>query len=203
MSEKEKLVRFKENPFLDKLVVRTRNKSVQVNPMGQKQDVYINERTGEIAGTEVRTYKRVDDAEFVKVFTANIALTFDLKSAGIKAFNVLMWVVQKSAIEKDLVVLDSYTLDDFNDFHEKKLSLSTFKRGINELIKAQIIARNVRGGFYYINPNFVFNGNRILFQTIIERRSKNAKYDKHINDLNDVYEDQQEINFKEGEDENE
>lgn len=183
---KDKLVRFKENPFLDKLVVRTRAKSIQVSPIGKDADIYINERTGEAAGTEVRTYKQVDDAEFVKLFTANIALTFDLKSAGIKAFNVLMFTIQKSAIERDLIALDQYSLDDFNNFNEKKLSLSTFKRGINELIKAQIIARNVRLGFFYINPNFCFNGNRIVFQTIIERKMDGMEYDKSINDLNNL-----------------
>lgn len=179
-----KVVRYKENPFLDKLVVRTRTKSVEVAPIGKKSDVYINEATGEVAGTEVRTYKKVDDAEFVKLFTANIALTFDLKSAGIKAFNVLMYTVQRKAIERDIIAFDHYTLEDFNDFHEKKLSLSTFKRGINELIKAQIIARNIRGGHFYINPNFCFNGNRIVFQTIIEKKEKGLEYDKkdeHIN----------------------
>ena len=180
------IVRFKENPFLDKLVVRTRTKSVEVAPIGKEKDVYINGTTGEVAGTEVRTYKKVDDAEFVKLFTANIALTFDLKSAGIKAFNVLMYTVQRVAIERDLIAFDHFTLDDFNEFHEKKLSLSTFKRGINELIKAQIIARNVRSGHFYINPNFCFNGNRIVFQTIIEKKESNAEYDKHINNLNDL-----------------
>lgn len=192
MSDKEeskKVIRFKENPFLDKLVVRTRTKSVQVAPIGKDADVYINERTGEAAGTEVRTYKQVDDSEFVKLFTANIALTFDLKSAGIKAFNVLMFTIQKSAIERDLIALDQYALEDFNEVHEKKLSLSTFKRGINELIKAQIIARNVRGGFFYINPNFCFNGNRIVFQTIIERKKSNDDYERHINNLNNTGEE--------------
>ena len=50
-----------------------------------------------------------------------------------------------------------------------KLSYATLKRGINELEKAQIIAKTMRKGFYFINPNFVFNGDRIAFTTLIER----------------------------------
>ena len=46
-----------------------------------------------------------------------------------------------------------------------KLSLATFKRGLNELEKAKIIAKTIRQGRYYINPNFVFNGDRIAFTT--------------------------------------
>lgn len=53
-----------------------------------------------------------------------------------------------------------------------KLSLATFKRGINELEKAQIVAKTIRQGRYFINPNFVFNGDRIAFTTMIERASE-------------------------------
>jgi DNA-binding GntR family transcriptional regulator len=49
------------------------------------------------------------------------------------------------------------------------LSLPTLKRGINELEKAQIVAKTQRQGRYFINPNFVFNGDRIAFTTLIER----------------------------------
>lgn len=185
MARKSSLPEYRENPFLDKLVVTTRTKSVQVAPIGKDQDVYINERTGEVAGTEVRTYRQVDDAEFVKIFTANIALTFDLKSAGIKAFNVLLFTVQKAGIERDVVALDEYTLEDFLEFNpDKKMSISTLERGIKELVQQNIIAKHVRAKQYFINPNFVFNGNRISFQTIIERKNQRAEYQKHINDLN-------------------
>ncbi len=186
MARKSSLPEYRENPFLDKLVVTTRTKSVQVAPIGKDQDVYINAGTGEVAGTEVRTYRQVDDAEFVKIFTANIALTFELGSAGIKAFNVLLFTVQKSGIERDVVSLDEYTLEDFLEFNpEKKMSLSTLDRGIKELVQQHIIAKHVRPKQYFINPNFVFNGNRISFQTIIERKNKRYEYQKHMNDLNE------------------
>ncbi len=114
--------------------------------------------------------QRVDSEQFVKLFTANIGLTFDLSSAGIKAFNVLLWAVQKQAFAKDQVLLDSRALDDFlKSYDSLKLSYATLKRGINELEKAQIIAKTMRKGFYFINPNFVFNGDRIAFTTLIER----------------------------------
>ena len=118
------------------------------------------------------TFKRVDGEQFVKLFTANIALTFDLSSAGIKAFNVLMWAVQRSAISKDEVDFDNFVLEEFLEEYKDsdrplRLSLATFKRGINELEKAQIVAKTIRQGRYFINPNFVFNGDRIAFTTVI------------------------------------
>lgn len=165
------LQRYETNPFLQQMTIPVKDKRVQISRLGRDDNVLVNQNTGEILGTHVTTFKRVDSEQFVKLFTANIGLTFDLSSAGIKAFNVLLWAVQNQALAKDQVLLDSMSLDDFlKDYGNLKLSYTTLKRGINELEKAQIIAKAMRKGFYFINPNFVFNGDRIAFTTLIERK---------------------------------
>ena len=168
------LVRYKINPFLEGMEIPVKGKQVKLSRLGKDSDVLVNQNTGEVHGTHVTTVKRVDSEQFVKLFGANIALTFDLSSAGIKAFNVLIWVVQNSAISKDEIDFDNLVLDDFLESHKEnkvplRLSLATFKRGINELERAQIVAKTLRKGRYFINPNFVFNGDRIAFTTVIER----------------------------------
>ena len=169
------LVRHKTNPFIEDMVVPVKGRQVKLSKLGKDENILVNQHTGEIQGTHVTTYKKVDGEQFIKLFTANIGLTFDLSSAGIKTFSVLLWVVQYKAISKDEVDLDALTLEEFIEDHSasKKplnLSLTTFKRGLNELEKAQIIAKTMRKGRYYINPNFVFNGDRIAFTTLIERK---------------------------------
>lgn len=173
----KKNIRYKENPFVGELEVPIAKRQVKVSRLGKDNNVLFNQDTGEHFGTHVTTYKRVDAEKYLKLFTANIAMTFDLKAAGIKVFNVLCWAVQENAIGKDLVVLDAMTLENFIEAHRDrepplKLSISTFKRGLSELETAQIIAKNIRPSWYYLNPNFVFNGDRIAFTTIIERKNK-------------------------------
>ncbi|NJU25328.1 hypothetical protein HCX20_23365, partial [Escherichia coli] len=97
--------------------------------------------------------------------------------------SVLAWILQDRSISKDLVPLDKFVLDDFLKAQEKKLALSqaTFARGLAELEKAKIIAKHVRQGWYFINPNFVFNGDRIAFSTVVERKKQSeAVEDKTI-----------------------
>jgi Firmicute plasmid replication protein (RepL) len=176
MSIKTKVVRHDHNPFVADMIVPIKGQRVQLSRLGSDQHILINQTTGEAQGTHVTTYKKVDSEQFVKIFTQNIALTFDLKAAGIKVFNILLWVLQSKAIEKDLVPLDRIVLDSFLKEHEGrnppiKLSQPTFLRGLSELEKAQIIAKHLRQGWYYINPNFCFNGDRIAFTTLIERKS--------------------------------
>ncbi len=169
--------RYKENPFLEGMVVPVKGKQVRLSRLGRDDNILVNQNTGEVQGTHVTTYKRVDSEQFVKLFTANIGLTFELSSAGSKAFGVLVWSVQNSALSKDEVDLDTLVLEAFLQCQVSaskqplRLSLATFKRGLNELEKAKIIAKTMRQGRYFINPNFVFNGDRIAFTTVIERKN--------------------------------
>jgi hypothetical protein len=170
--------RYRSNPFLEDFVVNTKAKQVKISSMGKDENILVNQATGEVKGTHVITYKRVDEQQFVKLFTANIALTFDLKAAGIKAFNVLLWAVQHMAMGRDLITLDNYTLQSFlHSNNQTKLSESTFRRGVRDLVTAQIIAKSTRLGYYFINPNFVFNGDRVAFTTALEKIAPEEQLD--------------------------
>lgn len=169
---KKAIVRYEENPFIENMIVPIKSQRVQLSKLGRDDNVLVNQSTGEIQGTHVTTYRKVDSEEFVKLFTANIALTFELKSAGIKAFSVLVWILQEKGVSKDLAPLDKFVLDDFLEAHKDKelaLSQATFARGLAELEKSKIIAKHIRQGWYFINPNFIFNGDRIAFTSVIEK----------------------------------
>jgi hypothetical protein len=175
--------RFKTNPFLEGMVVPVKGKQVKLSKLGREDNVLINQSTGEVHGTHVTTYRKVDGEQFVKIFTANIGLTFDLSSAGIKVLTVVIWMIQNHALSKDEITLDHIVLDDFLEAHADrrpavKLSIATFKRGINELENAKIIAKTIRKGRYFTNPNFVFNGDRIAFTSVIERAKRNYETDE-------------------------
>lgn len=174
MSEILRGARHETNPFLSNMVVPVKGQKVQLSRLGKDDTVLVNQATGEVQGTHVTTFRQVDSEQFVKLFTQNIALTFDLRSAGIKAFNVMLWVLQSKAVDRDLIPLDKLVLADFLKQHDNRkppvsLSIATFSRGLAELEAAQIIAKHIRPGFYYINPNFCFNGDRIAFTTLIQK----------------------------------
>ena len=90
-----------------------------------------------------------------------------MSSSGL---DVLMYALQNQAIDKDIVALDRFVLKDFLKNNILKLSLTTFSRGLSELVNSQIIARHNRQGFFFINPSFCFNGDRLAFTTVIERK---------------------------------
>ena len=174
--------RYEVNPFMENMFIPRRNKQVRIFPIGDNRAI-VDTETGEVTrggGMHGVIYKQVDGQEFVKIFTKNIKLMFDLTGAGYKAFYVLMWAVQNDAIAKDEVGLDSVTLDRFlkSEVDATRTSIPTFQRGLAELEKAQIIAKTLRKGFYFINPNFIFNGDRMAFTTLFEKRKTTRKQER-------------------------
>ena len=91
---KMSLLRHKTNPFIANMVVPVKGRKVKLSTLGKDENVLVNQATGEVQGTHITTYRRVDGEQFIKLFTANIGLTFELSAAGIKTFGVLLWVVQ-------------------------------------------------------------------------------------------------------------
>jgi len=170
------MTRHKENPFIHNMLIPLKGKQVRLSRLGGENNILINQTTGEVHGTHVVTYKKVDNDQFVKLFTKNIALTFNLKSAGVKTLNTLLWGVQNKAIGSDQLDLDNLTFTEFREDHKdnlsvKQFSLATFKRGLLELEESGIIAKTLRPGRYFINPDFCFNGDRVAFTTVIQKQT--------------------------------
>lgn len=170
-TQRKKTKRFETNPFVGDLVVQRSAKMVKISTLGKDDNVLVNQTTGEVSGTHVVTYKKVDKEQFIKVFPAMIGAQFELGPAGIKAFSVLMWAVQHQAIGKDLVCLDKYALEKFRISHPnlKKATDATIRKGLVELEDAQFIAKAERAGDYFINPKLFFNGDRVAFTTVLEK----------------------------------
>lgn len=164
-------VRYKHNPFTENMTISIGTKRILLSKIGSDCNVAVNRLTGNALGTHVKTYKKADSSKFVKTFAENIAMTFELGPAGLKALNVLIFTIQNSGTDKDKVSLDKYCLEEFLSYSGQKLSSTTFTRGIKELTAAHIIARCLKQGDYFINPNFIFNGDRAEFTSAIEKEN--------------------------------
>lgn len=148
--------KYELSPFINKLTVKTRGRKVTV----ARGSALVDMATGEIEGvTEIAQIVEVDEGQFIKLFTADLAIWFDLNKAGMRVFGALLTLVQASAIGRDMVFFDirSEALSTF------KISKPTFYRGLDELIEKGFIARHLSAGWYFFNPAMFFNGNRARF----------------------------------------
>lgn len=158
-----KIVRYSKNPFLNMSSIKTKNQRIVV---GKGDNVIIDKNTGEEKGTVIASFREVDPESFVKIFAQNIGMMMNFNASGVKAFTFLVWVVgQSRSIGKDKVMLDQYSHEDFmkEQPDEFVFSIRSMRMGISQLEDAKIIAKAQRRGQYYLNPHFMFNGDRITF----------------------------------------
>lgn len=148
------VVLYETSPFMPSVQTRTRRVT------NKRGDMMLISNEGEIQSQIAGFWeaKQVDATKFVKLFVNGVKALAELTSAGTRVFELLYLEMQKTP-NKDTVYLSFTGLDK----NEKAISRSTFTRGISELVEKQFIASMPAVGWYWVNPDFVWNGDRLRF----------------------------------------
>lgn len=143
------------NPFMVEVKTRTRRVT---NKRGNM--MLVSADTGEVQAPIAGFWEgeEVDSAKFVKLFVSGVKALKELTSPGTKVFEVLYLRIQES-IGKDRVFISYPDLDQATT----PMSPSTYKRGLAELIQKGFIAATPTQGWYWLNPEYVWNGDRLAF----------------------------------------
>lgn len=194
-------VRYERNPFREETVhdaeqgkkVKTAIapiKDSNLSAMLIKSDGKGNALEETPASLALCTPKVVDANEFVKIYTKGVAGMFGLSSPGRKVFTLLFTqLAGASGLGKDIVTLQYSALPEET---KKILSYRTFTKGINDLIKNRFIAQSIYNGQYFVNPTFIYNGDRLAIVTLYkkelagERQGKTEKKRQVHTDRNGV-----------------
>lgn len=152
---------YADNPFLEAFSIKAGPKSITFAAGLQAIDT-----NGDAVGAAaISTFTTVDREEFIKIYVRNINSIFCLSSAAQKVFSALMLAIQKEAIGVAHVYF-SYqkAVDCCHELGMPVFSKPTYTRGMSDLVKANFIADNREGPcWYWLNPNVLFNGDRVAF----------------------------------------
>ena len=158
--------RFKANPFLeDGVLTIKRGKTTII--AGSTNKVMVDTETGETEGlTILHKFKEVDKDQFIKIYLGEVKSIYDLSKTGLKAFGYILTCLRINDAEIYLSV------PRMSEFCGWTTSAQAY-RGLGELIANRIIAQSTDSNLWYINPNVIFNGDRIAF--VKEYRLKEMK----------------------------
>lgn len=158
--------KYEKNPFLqDGVLTIKRGKSTVI--AGSTKKVMVDTETGEAEGLVLlHKYKEVDKDQFIKLYLGEIKSLFELSKTGLKAFG---YVISCMRINDAEIYLSVSKMCIFCGW----VSTTQAYLGLGELIKNKIIAPSVDPNLWFINPNVIFNGDRIAF--IKEYRLKQTK----------------------------
>lgn len=129
----------------------------------------VDKDNNTIAEGAVVRYRKVDPAQYIKLFSQNIGAFFNLNSTAQKTLVGVIRAIQDQSRDKAEIYLRyESALKYYKEIDVQAPSKTTFYKGINLLIQAQFIALSDKGtGWYWTNPNILFNGSRVAFAEVI------------------------------------
>lgn len=121
--------------------------------------------------------KEVDTATFVKVYLAGIKQYAQLSKAGAAIFEIVYKEISGlSGKDKDTVEINYYVAQE----HITSLAKRTFERGLNELLSKEFLYRSVITDKYFVNVNFMFNGDRMVVVKAYRRAGSKSKLEPKL-----------------------
>lgn len=164
VSKRRSLDVYKDNPFITAsggFCITVRNDMTLV-----AGGLQITDDEGEdVSAGVIGKIQTVDTDLFIKLYTKNVGLLFDLPSAAQKVLISVFCAVQKSKDSAEIYLPYHLSQEIYQELNIANIpSQSTFFRGISYLVKAGFLAGSYKGeGWYWINPALVFNGDRVRF----------------------------------------
>jgi hypothetical protein len=159
--------RHKTNPFIPEINQSTKVRRV-VDKKGEKLWVMSSE-TGQVHTQAGFWYaQEVDKTQFVKLYINGVRQFKELTSSGTKVFEVLYSVIRAN-IGRDRIYINYQHVDQ----ELNPMSEATFYRGMKELVEKDFIAECTDTCFYFVNPDYIWNGDRLAF--VKEYRIKQNK----------------------------
>lgn len=133
------------------------------NPLIETQRVKLGVRKRAAIGQDVNDMGRtttivteeiVDASKFVKVYEAGLKASYELSSAAMKVWQLVLEVTGRGSMNSDEITLHSSLLEKA----PVKMSEDTYERGLRELVAKRFLAAHVVPYRYWVNPHFFIKG---------------------------------------------
>lgn len=155
------------NPLVEPQTIKSKRRWVK---SGRTEDL-VNSSTGEITGvTAIHQIEERDDAEFVKVFAAGVAASYELTKTAQRVFQVVLDQYQRTPMSRGYAdVVNLFWFGDGIEGRDVGMSEKTFQRGLKELLEKRFLWAKDPASFW-VNPSLFFKGDRVLFIKEYRRR---------------------------------
>ncbi len=155
----DKYNRTEKNPFIDaSILLDLKDKNTRLGTKRPDDNVQVIDKgTGEIRDSFSYTYtkQRVDASQFIKLYTHNMRSIFGLPK---RCLLVLGYIFKHMIQDKDFVYIHvSEVMDECS--YKGRQSVYT---ALTDLLKAEVIARTREPYMFWINPNIMYNGSRLV-----------------------------------------
>ena len=178
------------NPFLTDASFNSKTGTKRLSNKKGDKFMIVSDSGETVAPAGFHEIVEVDKTQFVKLYINGVKAFQGLKSAGAKVFEIIYRAVQDNP-GSDKIYLHFMSVEQ----NITPISRTTFFRGMTELIERGFIAESVEPGLYFLNIDYLFNGNRLAFikeyriksidDTIEQSKAKKEVDDKTVDMFDD------------------
>ena len=155
---------YSQNPFWETTNIKVGTKKIRVS-----RGTHISDEGETVQHSGIHIVESVDKDQFVKLYTKNMKIIFDLKPTTQKVLMTVLDALQKCP-GMDKIYLNWFTVEDYSEKHKLGISERSFYNAMKDLLGKGFIAESDQPNMYWINPHLFFNGDRMIF--IREYRAK-------------------------------
>ena len=156
---RRKVPRYRANPFLEHTAEISNRGYKRIFGKDDNNKYLVVNPDGEARPAGFYFKREVEKNEFVKLFAEGVGALMGLNNAGKKVFQILYGqIVGEKGKDKTEIILNYELL---TDEEREFISKRTFYNGINDLIRTGFIAESYVASYYFINPAYIFNGDRL------------------------------------------
>lgn len=169
---KRGLTRFEKNPFIEKALENARTGVKRISNASGDRFMIVSDAGEAIAPAGFHQVVEVDKTQFVKLYINGVKAFQGLHGAGGKVFEIIYRGLQQSP-GTDKIFLHFMEVEQ----NITPISETTFYRGMRELIEKGFIAESTTPGMYFLNVDYLFNGNRLAFikEYVVAAKEINVK----------------------------
>lgn len=150
---------YKQNPSVSEADSATKKGMRRIGNRYDKNSAFIVSKEGEmLASAQFYDVITVDKTQFIKLYVQGVKALQGLTAAGTKVFELLYYEMQKKP-KADTVCFHYNNIDQ----EVFSISLRTLHRGITELLEKEFIFESHLPSIYFVNINYMFNGDRLAF----------------------------------------
>lgn len=154
------------NPFIENL-------TIELVKFNQKVNYIHNREIDNLSGIEIINNFTVEKQDCVKLYYTPYDDKF-FSSFSSKTKEVIFYIMLNLEKEKDFILLDMEKVT-----KKTGISKNSFYKSIKDLIIAGLICKKSKSE-YWINPKYIFRGNRKNFIASIDSSKLKIVYEKNI-----------------------
>lgn len=152
------LPRYSENPSVINAASNSKTGVKRLSNKAGDRFMVISEHGEVMAPVGFHQVMPVDKTQFVKLYANGVKAFQGLSAAGAKVFELIYTIVQGTP-GTDRFYLHFMSVEE----HHLAISYRTFHRGLGELLKKEFVFESITPNLYFLNVDYLFNGNRMAF----------------------------------------